>query len=359
MDAHGRAGAIAVEVAVNDVKAGLAFVEPHFKVRRSARAGGIVVAGAPFDIENSVRGGARGGSENAVIGAIRAQVFPECENGIIDSALREAGVGVGGAAAAKLEVAVGTQRDVAECLTVKGVAERQIDGGDAIVGMIAGIGDAGHNAGAGGLRDQIAGVTAGQLVIQSIGSPGVGQGQSQGDGLAACETGGGADFIRRGIGANAGGCQVCVTRGWLGDRDAGGGRGQCCGEVAGSQCPDVLDEQVDEITFVGVDQPIAVAAADRRTAGHQVGRGDDRPGQRIDQIGAGGRSPAGAEIIAGHRREFAGAAGREIIAGGDVMKTGRVPAALANRVQGGIQKSDRSLPIADGLLVDQGREAGP
>ena len=79
----------------------------------------------------------------------------------------------------------------------------------------------------------------------------------------------------------------------------------------------------------------------------------------MDQVAALGRAPAGAEIVAGDGGEQAAAGGGGVVAHRDVVKTIRVVSALAEGVEGGIEKTHRWLAIDSRLLIDQRHEPGP
>ena len=119
---------------------------------------------------------------------------------------------------------------------------------------------------------------------------------------------------------------------------------------------------------VGTESP--AAGADN----HRPARGVDRPigeGGRLetaveqcqielrilrqggDQVAARGAAPAGAEIVAGDGKKLVGAQKICVVAGGDVVedRAGLRPARQG--VEGRVGKTNRRLPLAEGLLIDQ------
>src|SRR6266446_6262528 len=89
-------------------------------------------------------------------------------------------------------------------------------------------------------------------------------------------------------------------------------------------------------------------------------RGPHRPnGQDIDEVGAVGCAPAGAEVVAQNRGKISRAAGPVIISRGDVVEGGEIVGAPADSVEGRVQETNRGQPGSRSLLIDERGEARP
>src|SRR5208282_1173410 len=79
----------------------------------------------------------------------------------------------------------------------------------------------------------------------------------------------------------------------------------------------------------------------------------------VDETGAIGGAPAGAEVVAHGGAELTGAAGPEVVADGGVVETGIVDALATDDVKGRSGKSDSWPAAGGGLLVDHGGKGRP
>src|SRR6185369_11773511 len=95
--------------------------------------------------------------------------------------------------------------------------------------------------------------------------------------LPAGEQRGNADLVGGVVGAAAIGGDIRVGRRTLQNADVGCGAEQRCGNVGDGGGAEVRDHNVDQITFVGLNDAIAVAGAD---AGADQAQADVREGQK-------------------------------------------------------------------------------
>ena len=109
----------------------------------------VVIDGAPFDVQDSIRrnAGNRGVDATGATGISRAArvcicalVVPVREDGEVVAEPRQANVSPGVIRCRKLRIAVGRQIDRVERLVVQSVREWQRNGGDRIIPVIADVG---------------------------------------------------------------------------------------------------------------------------------------------------------------------------------------------------------------------------
>ena len=79
----------------------------------------------------------------------------------------------------------------------------------------------------------------------------------------------------------------------------------------------------------------------------------------VDQIGSRGRSQSGAEVIAGHSTEKIRAAAPFVITSRSVVKTIGIAGSGGDRIDGGIEKTNRGMTVEGRLLIDQRSESRP
>ena len=141
------AGVALIHRTVDHIKATLPLVQPQLVVGMLASV--VVIDGAPFDVQDSIRrnAGNRGVNATGATGVSRATrvcicalVVPVREDGEVVAEPRQANVSPGVIRCRKLRIAVGRQIDRVERLVVQGVREWQRNGGDRIVSVIADVG---------------------------------------------------------------------------------------------------------------------------------------------------------------------------------------------------------------------------
>jgi hypothetical protein len=123
----------------------LALVQPQLEAGTAAPG---EVLRAPLDIEDAVGSSATDRCEYPEPAVDQVQVIPVWEDRVVVRSPRQALVGEGRVGGHKLRIAVGRQLDRGEALVVQRVRERQRDGGDRIVPVIADVGRAWHDAAA-------------------------------------------------------------------------------------------------------------------------------------------------------------------------------------------------------------------
>ncbi len=146
------AGVALIQRTVDHVKALLPpLVQPQLVV--GMLAGVVVIDGAPFDVQDSIRrnAGNRGVDTTGATGVSRATrvcicalVVPVREDGEVVAEPRQANVGPGVIRCRKLRIAVGRQIDRVERAVVQSVREWQRNGGDRIIPVIADVGFPSH-----------------------------------------------------------------------------------------------------------------------------------------------------------------------------------------------------------------------
>jgi hypothetical protein len=129
----------------------LPLVQPQLVVGTLASV--VVIGGAPFDVQDSIRrnAGNRGVDATGATGVSRAArvcicalVVPVREDGEVVAEPRQANVSPGVIRCRKLRIAVGRQIDRVELLVVQGAREWQRNGGDRIIFVIADVGSPWH-----------------------------------------------------------------------------------------------------------------------------------------------------------------------------------------------------------------------
>ena len=117
----------------------------------------VVIDGAPFDVQDSIRrnAGNRGVDATGATGVSRATrvcicalVVPVREDGEVVAEPRQANVSPGVIRRRKLRIAVGRQIDVRERLVVQRIREGQRDGGYRVIAVITDVSRARHDTAA-------------------------------------------------------------------------------------------------------------------------------------------------------------------------------------------------------------------
>ena len=142
------AGVALIHRTVDHIKALLpSFVQPQLVVGMLASV--VVIDGAPFDVQDSIRrnAGNRGVDATGATGVSRATrvcicalVVPVREDGEVVAEPRQANVSPGVIRCRKLRIAVGRQIDRVERVVVQSVREWQRNGRDRIIPVIADVG---------------------------------------------------------------------------------------------------------------------------------------------------------------------------------------------------------------------------
>jgi hypothetical protein len=86
-----------------------------------------------------------------------------------------------------------------------------------------------------------------------------------------------------------------------------------------------------------------------------VGRVDEGPtcwGERGDKVRSVGRAPTRAKIVSSDGREAGRATWPLVIARGSVVKISTVARTFTNRINHRVKKTDRSLALYNGLLIN-------
>ena len=141
------AGVALIHRAVDHIKATLPLVQPQLMVGMLASV--VVIDGAPFDVQDSMRrnAGDRGVDATGATGVSRAArvcicalVVPVREDREVVAEPRQANVSPGVIRCRELRIAVGRQIDRVERVVVQSVREWQRNGGDRIIPVIADVG---------------------------------------------------------------------------------------------------------------------------------------------------------------------------------------------------------------------------
>jgi hypothetical protein len=137
-----RAGIAPTHGAVDYVKACLPLIQPQLEVGAAAP---WEVLCTPFDVEDAVGRSATYRCEYAGRAIDQIQVVPVREDRVVVGGPRRTDVAEGSIGSRELGIAVGRKIDGGEGLVVQRVRERQRDGGDRIVPVIAYVGRAWHD----------------------------------------------------------------------------------------------------------------------------------------------------------------------------------------------------------------------
>ena len=119
---------------IDNIEATQSFVQPQLEIRAAAPR---EVLRPPFNVEDAVGSSATYRCEYAKPTVNQIQVVPVRVDREVVGEPRQALVGKGGIRGHELGIAVGRQIDAGESRAVQAIRERQRDGGDRIIPMIA------------------------------------------------------------------------------------------------------------------------------------------------------------------------------------------------------------------------------